>query len=67
MSSTQTVERFTVNIPSDCSNEPEERYRLAFIAAEEEATTYRIPCEWAIESDDGENIVVLRYSLSRNS
>lgn len=51
------IERFTVDIPSDCSTDPAERARLAFMAAEDQAETYRMPCTW-----NGENIVVSRES-----
>ena len=55
-------EMFTVNVPSDYSTDPKERARVAFIAAEEQAETYKVPCTWNIESDNGEDMVVSRES-----
>lgn len=50
---------YTVEIPEDI-DDPEERARLAFIMAEEQARLYCIPCEWVILSDDGYTVKVRR-------
>ena len=54
-------EYYHVEIPEEI-DDPEERARLAFIQAEEMTRIWRMPCTWAIISDDGYNVKVCRMS-----
>ncbi len=51
---------YNINIPSDMSDNPEERGDLAIHQAREIAKLYCIPCDWTIISDDGEMVRVRR-------
>jgi hypothetical protein len=57
---------YAVNIPSDCTEDPEERADLAINEARERAALYVIPCEWRIMSDDGENVRVVRKRYKKH-
>ena len=57
----QTRSVFRVDVPMDIED-PAERVRLAFIAAEEAANDYVVPCSWEILGDDGEIVTVVRWS-----
>jgi hypothetical protein len=57
---------YVVNIPSDCTEDPEERADLAINEARERAVLYVIPCEWRIMSDDGENVRVVRKRYKKH-
>jgi hypothetical protein len=51
---------YTVNIPSDCTTDVDERFSLAIIEAKERARLYVIPANWRLISDDGENVRIVR-------
>lgn len=63
-----TSDYYTVNIPSDCASNPEERADLAFMALEERVRLFALPCSWTVINDDGENIRVrrTRHKIKRN-
>ena len=61
----RTYDYYEVNIPHDCSSEPEERGQLAFMEAEERAKLYAIPCLWRVVEDDGETVKVCRIRNKR--
>ena len=51
---------YDVDIPSDYSEDTEERAQQAFIQAEELTRLYCLPCRWSVVSDDGETVRVCR-------
>lgn len=51
---------YTVEIPSDAEEDPEERFDMAIVAARDRARLYVIPCDWRLVRDDGETITVCR-------
>jgi len=51
---------YAVEIPSDCSTDPDERLDLAIIEARERARIYAVPCAWYRVKDDGETIKIAR-------
>ena len=51
---------YKVDIPSDCTDDPEKRFDLAILEARERAYLYVIPCQWRLISDDGETVKVCR-------
>lgn len=53
-------EYFTIDIPSDCEEDPERRFDLAVLNAREEAETYVMPCSWVLLWDTGEEVTVKR-------
>lgn len=61
----RTYDYYEVNIPHDCSSDPEERGQLAFITAEVGVRIYALPCVWKVLSDDGETVKVCRIRNKR--
>lgn len=55
-----TYDYYTIDLPSDVTDDKEERANLAFLQAEEITRIYAMPCEWFIVSDDGNTIIVRR-------
>ena len=51
---------YEVNVPSDYSDDPEERATLAVRLADEKTRIWARPCEWTILDDDGETVKVRR-------
>lgn len=60
MSTNYTYDYYTVYVPSDFSEDPQERANGAFIMAEEMTKLYVMPCVWYVVSDDGEYVKVCR-------
>ena len=52
------IERYIVDVPEEIGDK-EQRMNVAFLMAEEEATTYYMPCNWYIEKIDGDSITVI--------
>jgi hypothetical protein len=55
-----TYDYYTVNIPSDCENNPSIRFDLAVMQARENARLYVTPCNWKLISDTGEDVKICR-------
>jgi len=55
-------EYWTVDIPSDLSENEEERGQLAFMQAEEKSRYWKIPAIWNTVWDNGEQVRVCRKS-----
>jgi hypothetical protein len=51
---------YTVDVPSDYSTDPAERFEQAFREAEERCRIYHIPATWQIVWDDGERVRVVK-------
>ena len=51
---------YTVEVPSDVTDDIEERNNLIFMQAEDQAKLYVIPCTWEILADDGNTAKVRR-------
>lgn len=51
---------YEVEVPSDYSENPEERAHVAFAQAETRTRLYCLPCLWAAIRDDGEMVTVRR-------
>ena len=56
----RTYEYYSVNVPSDCTDDAQERATIAFAQAEQMTRLYCVPCEWTILKDDGETVLVRR-------
>lgn len=55
-------EYYTVNIPSDCESDPGRRFDLAVMQLRESTRIYRMPCNWRLISDNGEDVKICRES-----
>mgnify|MGYP001589012867 FL=1 len=51
---------YTIEVPSDCETDPDTRFELAYMQAEECTRRYFMPCNWRLISDDGENVRLVR-------
>lgn len=51
---------YNVEIPSDCTEDEEERFDLAIMEAKERARLWVMPCNWRLVSDNGEVVRVVR-------
>lgn len=49
-----------IDMPSDVTDDDDERANLIILNAREEAAIYALPCDWAIIDDDGELATVRR-------
>ena len=49
-------------VPPDCAEGADERANIAFLEAEEQFHSYRLPAIWYIVHDDGETVRVGRKS-----
>jgi uncharacterized protein GlcG (DUF336 family) len=55
---------YHIDVPSDYSEDPEERAETAINEARERARLYCIPCTWTIIDDDGETVLVRRKRIN---
>lgn len=53
---------YNIEIPPDCSSDPEERFNLAILQAKEQAKLFIVPCDWTKVRDDGNIVRVCRKS-----
>ena len=51
---------YEVEVPSDYSEHPQERFDTAVIEARENARFFSSPCEWRLIRDDGEIVKLCR-------
>ena len=56
---------YKVDVPSDFSEDADERGQTAIMEAEERARIWVRPCRWDVLEDDGRTVVVRRKRLNR--
>lgn len=56
---------YTCNIPADAEDDPDRRFELAILDAQERARIYRIPCNWRLVWDRGDYVRIVREARAR--
>lgn len=51
---------YRIDVPSDFSEDRQERANAAFAEAEERTRLYVVPCSWQVLEDTGETVIVRR-------
>ena len=53
-------EKYVGEVPGDLYEDPQDRWDYAVYYAREMIETYVMPCDWVLESDDGEHVTLWR-------
>jgi len=57
---------YSIDIPSDVTEDRRERADMAIDQAREQAKLYVIPCSWEVRADDGNTVQVRRKRFAKS-